>query len=179
MSSRLAIVSILTILMAVPAVARERDNNDPWYGGRPINPPRPAQPTVPAGPPVPPPASATSTAPKLAPGAAVAPPPKPTGPAPYEADIQRLGEILGALHYLRPLCGAADGPVWREKMQAIMDSEGGPTDRKERFAGAFNNGYSSFQTTYRTCTPAADVAVNRYLTEGAKLSRDIATRYGN
>jgi uncharacterized protein (TIGR02301 family) len=177
MSSRLAIVSILTVLLATPVVARE-NNDDPWYGGRPINPPRPPQPAVPAGPPtMVPPGGAATTAPKPAP--IVAAPPKPAGPAPYEADIQRLGEILGALHYLRPLCGAADGPVWREKMQAIMDSEGGPTDRKERFAGAFNNGYSSFQTTYRTCTPAAGVAVNRYLTEGAKLSRDIVTRYGN
>ena len=29
--------------------------------------------------------------------------------APYESDLQRLSEILGALHYLRDLCGAARG----------------------------------------------------------------------
>ena len=28
------------------------------------------------------------------------------GRAPYEGDLQRLSEILGALHYLRDLCGA-------------------------------------------------------------------------
>jgi len=64
-------------------------------------------------------------------------------------------------------------------MQQLMEAEGGPADRKERFAGAFNGGYSSFQLTYKTCTPAADIAVRRYLAEGAKLSREITARHGN
>jgi uncharacterized protein (TIGR02301 family) len=93
--------------------------------------------------------------------------------------MQRLSEILGALHYLRPLCGASDGQVWRDKMRDLMDSEGGPAERKERFAGAFNGGYNSFKLTYRNCTPSADLAVRLYLAEGSKLSRDIATRHGN
>ena len=43
----------------------------------------------------------------------------------------------------------------------------------------FNNGYRSFQRTYRSCTPAATVAVRRYLDEGAKISREITARYTN
>ena len=33
--------------------------------------------------------------------------------------------------------------------------------------------------TYRTCTPAADLVIRRYLAEGAKISRDITARYAN
>ena len=29
-------------------------------------------------------------------------------PPPYEGELSRLAEILGALHYLRPLCGAKE-----------------------------------------------------------------------
>jgi uncharacterized protein (TIGR02301 family) len=43
----------------------------------------------------------------------------------------------------------------------------------------FNRGYHSFQQAYRTCTPAANVAVRRYLDEGAKISREITARYTN
>ena len=32
---------------------------------------------------------------------------------------------------------------------------------------------------YRTCTPAADLAVRRYLDEGTKLSREVTARYSN
>ncbi|BCJ90213.1 hypothetical protein IZ6_09480 [Terrihabitans soli] len=125
--------------------------------------------SVPTGP-----AAAGTGAPmKAAPAAANTPPP------PYEKDLRRISEILGALHYLRPLCGADDGAAWRDKMRALIDAEGGPADRRERLAGAFNEGYNGFQLTYRTCTPSADLAVRRYLAEGAKLTREIATRHGN
>ena len=93
--------------------------------------------------------------------------------------MRRIGSILGALHYLRPLCGANDGSVWRDKMSQLIEAEGGPPDRRERLAGAFNEGYNSYQLTYRTCTPSADLAVRRYLAEGAKLTREIATRHAN
>jgi uncharacterized protein (TIGR02301 family) len=43
----------------------------------------------------------------------------------------------------------------------------------------FNRGFRDFQQTYRTCTPAANVAVRRYLDEGAKISREITARYAN
>jgi uncharacterized protein (TIGR02301 family) len=44
---------------------------------------------------------------------------------------------------------------------------------------AFNRGYNGFQQTYRTCTPAATVAVRRYIDEGVKISRDLTARYAN
>ena len=74
-------------------------------------------------------------------------------PAPFDGDLERLGEILGALHYLRAICGAN--------------------------VASFNRGYRGFQQTYRTCTPAADIAIRRYLDEGAKIAREITARYAN
>ena len=33
----------------------------------------------------------------------------------------------------------------------------------------FNRGYNGFQQTYRTCTPAATVAIRRYIDEADRL----------
>jgi uncharacterized protein (TIGR02301 family) len=97
----------------------------------------------------------------------------------YENDLQRLSEILGALHYLRDICGAREGQTWRNEMQALLDAEAPSGERKERLTASFNRGYRGFQQSYRTCTPAADVAIRRYLEEGAKIARDITARYAN
>jgi hypothetical protein len=43
-------------------------------------------------------------------------------PAPYDANLQRLAEILGSLHYLRGICGANEGQKWRNQMQALVDA---------------------------------------------------------
>jgi uncharacterized protein (TIGR02301 family) len=101
------------------------------------------------------------------------------GRAPYESDLQRLSEILGALHYLRDICGAREGQVWRNEMQALVDAEATSGERRERLIASFNRGYRGFQQTYRTCTPAADYAIRRYLEEGSKIARDITARYAN
>ena len=101
------------------------------------------------------------------------------GRAPYESDLQRLSEILGALHYLRDLCGAREGQIWRNEMQALVDAEAPSGERRERLVASFNRGYRGFQQTYRTCTPAADYAIRRYLDEGSKIARDITARYAN
>jgi uncharacterized protein (TIGR02301 family) len=99
--------------------------------------------------------------------------------APFDGDLQRLAEILGALHYLRGICGSNEGPKWRNQMQALIDAETPSGDRRTRMIAGFNRGYNGFQQTYRTCTPAASVAIRRYVEEGAKISRDLTARYAN
>ena len=99
--------------------------------------------------------------------------------APYDANLQRLAEILGALHYLRAICGTNEGPKWRNEMQALIDAETPSGDRRARMIAGFNRGYNGFQQTYRTCTPAATVAIRRYIEEGSKISRDLTARYAN
>jgi uncharacterized protein (TIGR02301 family) len=100
-------------------------------------------------------------------------------PAPFDTDLQRLAEILGALHYLRAVCGANDGQKWRNEMQGLIDAEASDGDRRRKIVASFNRGYQGFQQTYRTCTPAADLAIRRYLEEGSKISREITARYAN
>jgi uncharacterized protein (TIGR02301 family) len=99
--------------------------------------------------------------------------------AAYEAELIQLSEILGALHYLRPLCGGAEQGQWRVEMQDLIDAAALPADRRSLLVTSFNRGYTTYEQTYRTCTPAARVAIQRFLDEGSRLSRDIAIRYGN
>jgi len=99
--------------------------------------------------------------------------------APYDGDFMRLAEILGSLHYLRAVCGANEGQKWRDQMQALIDAESLDGERKRNIVASFNRGYRVFQQTYRTCTPSADIAIRRYLDEGAKIARDITARYAN
>ena len=101
------------------------------------------------------------------------------GAAPYESDLQRLSEILGALHYLRDICGAREGQAWRNEMQALIDAEAPSGERRERLTASFNRGYRGFQQSYRTCTPAADLVIRRYLEEGSKIAREVTARYAN
>lgn len=101
------------------------------------------------------------------------------GAPPYDPDLMRLAEILGALHYLRPLCGAAaEAQRWRGEMQAMIDTEQPSEARRGKMIAAFNRGYSSFAQVYRTCTPAARYAIDRHVEEGAKLAHDIVVRFG-
>jgi uncharacterized protein (TIGR02301 family) len=99
--------------------------------------------------------------------------------APFDGDLQRLAEILGTLHYLRGVCGSNEGSKWRNQMQALIDAETPSGERRTRMVAAFNRGYNGFQQTYRTCTPAALVAIRRYIDEGSKISRDLTARYAN
>ncbi|KIZ39702.1 MULTISPECIES: TIGR02301 family protein [Rhodopseudomonas] len=99
--------------------------------------------------------------------------------APFDGDLERLAEILGSLHYLRGICGAEEGSKWRSEMQALIDAETPSGERRTRMTVAFNRGYNGFQQTYRTCTPAANIAIRRALEEGSKIARDLTARYAN
>src|SRR5262245_51544416 len=100
-------------------------------------------------------------------------------PAPYDGNLKRLAEIMGALHYLRGLCGANDGQKWRTEIQALIDAEAPTGERRTRMIASFNRGYRGFQQSYRTCTPAADIVIRRYLEEGSRIAREVTARYGN
>jgi uncharacterized protein (TIGR02301 family) len=99
--------------------------------------------------------------------------------APFDNDLQRFAEILGTLHYLRGICGNNEGGRWRNEMQALLDAETPAGERRARMIAGFNRGYNGFQQTYRTCTPAASLAIRRYIDEGLKISRDLTARYAN
>ena len=99
--------------------------------------------------------------------------------APYDHDLQRLAEILGALHFLRGICGSNEGQKWRTEAQALIDAEAPAGDRRDQMVAGFNRGYRGFQQSYRSCTPEAGVVIRRYLEEGAHIAREITARYAN
>jgi uncharacterized protein (TIGR02301 family) len=103
----------------------------------------------------------------------------PSAPTPYDPDLQRLAEILGALHFLRGICGSNEGQKWRDEAQNLIETEAPSGPRHDQMVQAFNRGYAGFQQSYRTCTPAANVAIHRYLQQGAQIARDITARYAN
>jgi uncharacterized protein (TIGR02301 family) len=89
---------------------------------------------------------------------------------PYDERLMRLSEILGAVHYLRELCGANDGQGWRDRMKDLMDAEGSTALRRAKLTRSFNNGYRSYSRTYNSCTPSAQTAITRFLAEGADIA---------
>jgi uncharacterized protein (TIGR02301 family) len=99
-------------------------------------------------------------------------------PPPYEDQLLRLSEILGAIHYLRFLCEHDEEDTWREQMASLLDAENPDEARRARMIDRFNRGHEGFRSVYRTCTPAAATSADRYLEEGAKIAADITARYG-
>ena len=81
---------------------------------------------------------------------------------PYDEKLMRLAEILGAMHYLRELCSANEGSMWRDKMKDLLDAEGATALRRARLTRSFNQGYRSYRRTYVSCTPTAQTSISRF-----------------
>jgi uncharacterized protein (TIGR02301 family) len=125
-----------------------------------------------AAPPLPP------ERPPLSPEPPAATEARPPDLPPYEADVERLAELMGTLAVMRDLCGAGDGLQWRDKMAELLASEGTTDVRRERLAGAFNRGLSDYAAIYVRCTPAAAAVIARSLDEAGRLARDLASHFG-
>lgn len=101
-----------------------------------------------------------------------------TLPPAYNDKMLRLAEILGALHYLRDLCEAREGMLWREQMENVLAKEEPTPERKAALIARFNRGYRTYREIYRKCTSSAVEAVNLYMRQGTRLSGEIPNRYG-
>ncbi|XUY27644.1 TIGR02301 family protein [Agrobacterium sp. rho-8.1] len=109
----------------------------------------------------------------------VSPPPE-EKPAPYDNQMARLSEILGAVQYLRTLCPATGSEEWRKSMSDLLAADtANEPQRKQRMTAAFNRGYRTFAAVHTACTPAAIAAEEKYRIEGATLAQEIASRFGN
>jgi uncharacterized protein (TIGR02301 family) len=99
-------------------------------------------------------------------------PARPASPdaKPYDEKLLRVAELLGAVHYLRELCGANDGQLWRDRMKELMDAEGSSALRRAKLTRSFNQGYRSYSRTYKECTPSAQTAIARFLAEAAQIA---------
>lgn len=95
---------------------------------------------------------------------------------PYQDEMERLSEIMGSLYFLQPLCqpGVED---WRAQMAELIALDEPDEDRRQRLAGAFNEGYAAYARLYRVCTVSAHEALTRLLVEAEELARDLHSRY--
>ena len=89
---------------------------------------------------------------------------------PYDERLFRLAEVLGAIHYLRELCGSDDGQVWRQRMQDLIAAESRSALRRARLTRSFNQGYKSYARTYTQCTPTAKTAIGRFFAEAGQIT---------
>jgi uncharacterized protein (TIGR02301 family) len=106
------------------------------------------------------------------------PTPPPSQIVPYDADLLRLAEIMGALHFLIQLCEGDGASQWRDQMAALLDAEQPDPDRRARLVDRFNRGFETYRSVYRTCTDSARLAITRSETTGAAIAADISARYG-
>jgi uncharacterized protein (TIGR02301 family) len=109
---------------------------------------------------------------------ATTPAPETEPPPPYDPEILRLAEILGALTYLDELCGSNPSGDWRAKMQTLLEADAKSVARKERLAGSYNRGFRDYERTYHSCTQNAQLVISRFLAEGGKIAHEVVNRYG-
>ena len=133
-----------------------------WWFDQPKSAPKPRVKPKPPGDDLPP----------IVPRESSAPPPP--DDRPYDGKLMRLAEILGAVHYLRELCGAQEGQIWRDQMKEILRNEGTTAVRRAKLVNSFNDGYRGYRRTYRTCTQSATLATTRFSTEGATIAASLA-----
>lgn len=123
-----------------------------------------------------PPAIAAS--PAAAPAPAPPPAPAPSPGQPYDPQLLRLSEILGALSYLSSICDPTHKDPYRAQMQALIDAEANASPRRDEYAGAFNRGYRGISTTYTRCTDNARLLIGRFRDEGVAITRQVRSQYG-
>ena len=108
--------------------------------------------------------------------------PEPEVVPPYEGNLLKFAETLGSLSLLSSICSSdnsTNSETWRLKAKELLDAEGTSENRKRRFVASFNQGFNSYYEVYRVCTPNAELAKERLLSEGARLGRDLSSRFGN
>mgnify|MGYP001366555819 CR=1 FL=1 len=89
---------------------------------------------------------------------------------PYDDKLIRLSVVLGAVHFLRELCDGNDGPVWRDRMRELIETDKGSALRRVKLTKSFNYGYRSYRRTYLSCTGPAQATLAKFMAEGAELS---------
>lgn len=95
---------------------------------------------------------------------------------PYHPQMERLSEVLGSLYFLQPLC-ADEEEDWRAQAADLIALDNPDDDRRQRLIGAFNAGYEAYARVYRSCTPSAHEAMERFLIEAERSARDIHTKF--
>ena len=95
---------------------------------------------------------------------------------PYQADMERLAHIMGALYHLDNIC-LKSGQDWRADFGELMDLDEVDDDRRARLTTEFNMGYQDYFRLHVKCTDNAKMLLQRFANEGEDISRNIHTRF--
>lgn len=95
----------------------------------------------------------------------------------YESRLLRLSEIIGSVHFLTLLCKPDEGLIWHDQMNEMLEAEEPSELRRARLVARFNSGFSSFQATYRKCTPSAQKALDRYIAEAQVIVQNLTSDF--
>lgn len=99
--------------------------------------------------------------------------------ADLDKGLMRLAEIFGSVHHLRDVCGANDGPLWRNKMIDMMNAAELSSKDRQRMITHFNDAYYDARTRYPYCSNHAAKRANGLFDEAhrlaARLSRGAQT----
>jgi|TARA_R110000824_G_scaffold118960_19_gene272711 uncharacterized protein (TIGR02301 family) len=84
--------------------------------------------------------------------------------------LMRLAEIFGSVHHLRDVCGANDGPLWRNKMIDMMNAAALPSKDRQTMISRFNDAYYDARTRYPYCSSNAAKRANGLFDEAHRLA---------
>ncbi len=62
-------------------------------------------------------------------------------------------------------------------MQALMETENVEDNRRRLYVERFNQGYRGYAAVHNNCTNASTIALQRYLNEGAEITRNLTARF--
>jgi len=93
---------------------------------------------------------------------------------PLQTKLLRLSEILGAVHHLREVCGANEGPLWRNKMIGLLEITRVSGRQREALVSRFNAGFYKAGRNFPVCTGKAIRESNALLKEGQQVSGALA-----
>jgi uncharacterized protein (TIGR02301 family) len=99
-------------------------------------------------------------------------------PTPYDPDLLRLSEILGALSYLEKLCESPQSPLWRDRMEALIKAQRMSEDDRRRYVDVFNRGFRTFAAVHRTCSDQTRFVISTYFEEGTRITARLEERFG-
>jgi len=93
------------------------------------------------------------------------------------AAVQELAQTLGQAHWIRVLCNGDQDETWRRYMQDLLELEGREGDQHTALVGAFNQGFRSLRTTYKSCTDDMKTAESKLAAHGKDLADQLARSY--
>lgn len=88
--------------------------------------------------------------------------------------LSDLSRVLGESHALRQACEGGDDQYWRNRMNRLVETEGGDEALEARLKGSFNAGFAEGQRLYRGCDDSTRRAQGLMALRGRELATTLS-----